>query len=78
MSIDSGREKYSRKATREAWQNGIDNADSPGEGLQEAGVSNLDTGRFDSGWRQGVQDADYEVDPDAWYEAMSDASGWNY
>jgi len=78
MSIQSGRDKYERKANREAWQRGIDNADSPGQGLQDAGVDNLDTGRFDRGWREGVDDANYEVDPDAWFEAMSDASNWNY
>lgn len=80
------RSEYEANATTQAWQDGINGADSPGQGLADAGASGLDTGRFDSAWQQGVQDATFSVDPDAWeagldgdawLQSMQDASNWN-
>jgi hypothetical protein len=79
MSIDKGRDKYERRATEQAWQNGLQEADSPGEGLEEAGVSNLNTTAFDNDWEDGIEEGDdYEPDGDEWFSQMSDASNWNY
>lgn len=79
MSIESGRDKYERRATQTAWENGLAEADSPGAGLERAGVSNLNVTAFDSDWRTGIEEGDdYEPDGDEWYTQMSDASNWNY
>lgn len=71
-------DRYGRNASASKWRSGVDNSEGPAAGLQAAGVSGLDASRFDSTWREGVQDADYDVDPSAWLSAMQDASDWNY
>lgn len=74
---------YESNATGSKWAGGLDDADSPGQGLQDAGVSNLNTQAFDNEWQDGVSDpdaqSDYEdgIDGSAWLSAMSDASDWN-
>lgn len=79
MSIESGRRKYDRNATQTAWQNGLDEGDSPGEGLVEAGVSNLNTSAFNQDWQTGIEEGDpYEPDGQEWQDKMSDANTWSY
>lgn len=85
-NAEASRDEYASNATASAWRAGVDGADSPGEGLSRAGVSGLDVSRFDSAWREGVQNGDYRTDPDAWaagidgdawLRGMSDGSTWN-
>lgn len=71
----ANRSKYEANATTAAWQAGVDGADSPGQGLAEAGAEGLDVSRFDSAWREGVANASYSTDPDAW-EAGLDGDAW--
>lgn len=80
------RGKYEANATASAWRAGVDGADSPGQGLADAGANGLDVSRFDSAWREGVAEGDYRVDPeawaagidgDAWLSGMQNAGDWN-
>lgn len=71
----ASRGEYEANASASAWRAGVEGADSPGQGLSEAGVEGLDTSRFDAAWREGVQEGDYRVDPDAW-EAGIDEDAW--
>lgn len=69
--------RYESNATADKWRAGVADGD-PASGLQDAGVSGLDASRFNSRWREGVDEADYRVDGDAWLSGMRDASDWNY
>lgn len=80
------RSEYESNATAAAWRSGVDGADSPGQGLVDAGAEGLDVSRFDSAWREGVQEGDYRtdadawesgLDQDAWLRGMRNASNWN-
>lgn len=71
----AARGRYEANATASAWRAGVDGADSPGQGLADAGVQGLDVSRFDSAWREGVQEGDYRTDPGAW-EAGIDEDAW--
>lgn len=84
---EASRSEYENNATAAAWRAGVDGADSPGQGLANAGVNMAGReSEFDAAWREGVQNGDYRTDPDAWaagidgdawLAGMSDASGWN-
>lgn len=80
------RGEYESNATTAAWRDGVNDADSPGEGLEDAGAQGLDTAAFDNKWRDGVNDAEFSVDADAWeagldgdawLDSMRNASDWN-
>ena len=85
-NAEASQGEYEANATASAWRAGVEGADSPGEGLSEAGVNGLDISRFDSAWREGVQEGDYRtdasawaagIDGDAWLRGMQDGSTWN-
>lgn len=76
---------YEANATTEAWREGVSQGDIEG-GLEEAGVANVRGSGLQNKWEDGVNEAEFRVDRqayeagidgDSWLEAMSDASNWN-
>lgn len=80
-------DEYSANASTQAWRQGVQQGNIE-QGLAEAGVSNVEGSGLQQRWEQGVNDAEFRTDPEAyragvsnagdeWLSAMSDASNWN-